>query len=169
MTKCSKYFIVVLIALSGFWSACTQERSPCLTPKTASLILRTMHRSTDTSTVFVDTALPAAVFISLAKVDSNIGTIYSKRSSFTLSLSPDSNICRWTFTTDTLNSDFDTITFYYQRNRQFLSNACGFTYFYTIDSVLSTRHIIDSLHITNNTVTNNVNTKHLEVYIHPGF
>lgn len=171
MIRCHQYLPVILLALCSLnWVACTQQRQPCLTPKIASLILETIHFPTDTSTVFIDTALPSGIFIPLTKV--GIDSIkYPLGSTFTLSLSPDSSICQWRFSTDTLNTaaNYDTFTFYYQRNLQFLSNACGYADFYTIDSVHTTHHFVDSLHILNTSVTNNVNTKHLQVYIHPDF
>jgi len=171
MTKWNKYLPVILLALcSVSWVACTQQRQPCLTPKIASLIMETIHFKTDTSTVFVDTALPSGLFIPLTNI--GIDSIkYPLGSTFTLSLSPDTTICQWRFTSDTLNAVayYDTFTFYYQRKLQFLSNACGYTDFYSIDSVHTTHHIVDSLHIINTSVTNNVNTKHLQVYIRHNF
>lgn len=165
-----KYVPVLLLAFMGIsWLACTQQRQPCLTPKIASLIIETIHLTSDTATIPVDTALPHAVFISMPANDSFKGTIYPLQSVFTLSLSPDSTICRWEFTTDSFQHSYDTLTFYYQRNLQFLSNACGYTYFYTLDTVVTTHLIIDSVHILNRAVTNNVNTKHLKIFIHPDF
>jgi hypothetical protein len=70
---------------------------------------------------------------------------------------------------------FDTLTFYYSRKLQFLSNACGYTDFYNIDSLHYTNLAkdslsnIDSIQNTNRRVTNNVNTKHLKIYIHRNF
>jgi len=116
MTSANKYFPFIAFVFCGLLVACTQTRNPCLTPKIASFNIETMHLLTDTSTVFADTALPAAVFIPLAKVDSNVGTIYPQQSKFTISLSPDTNFCRWVFTTDSFQNAFDTFTFYYQRN-----------------------------------------------------
>lgn len=154
--------------------SCTQSRQPCLTPKNATLIIESIHLPTDTSTVAADTGLPGAVFIPLVPgKDTLYGTTYPLQSTFSISLSPDSNRCRWIFTTDSLvhgyQYNYDTLTFFYQRNLKFLSNACGFTYFYTLDSVYTTHHIIDSLHLLNPSVTNDVNTKHLQIYIHPDF
>lgn len=158
-------FLSVVIIVS---MACTQQRQPCLTPKTASLIIGTVHFKTDTSTVTVDTTLPHATFYPLSS-QLNYVTVYPPQASFTVSLSPDTNYCQWLFETDSLKHIPDTVSFYYQRSAKFLSNACGFTYFYNIDSVHSTHLIIDSLHILNNSVTNNVNTKHLQIYIHRNF
>ena len=173
MIRNQKYLCFILSALCGIgWVACTQERQPCLTPKTASLIIETIHLTSDTATIPVDTALPAAIFIPvLPKKDTLPETIYPQQQSlFTISLSSDSTICQWKITTDTLpTNQYDTLTFFYQRNLQFLSNACGYTYFYTLDSVHTTHINIDSLHIINTSVTNNVNTKHLQIFIHRDF
>src|ERR1035437_1698935 len=127
----NKHLPVILIALCLVaWVACTQERQPCLTPKTASLILESIHFKTDTATIPVDTSLPSAVFVPISNTNAP-GTSYPPQPSFTISLSPDSSICQWQFSTDTSNYNSnirDTLTFYYHRNAKFLSNACGFTY-----------------------------------------
>ena len=174
MTDQLKYACCTALLLCALgWAACTQQRQPCLTPRIASLILQTVHYTTDTATTTNDTAIPAAGFTALPPSDTLRGFIYPTQSQFTLSLSPDTSSCRWTFTTDSTKYagiyGTDTLTFFYRRNLQFLSNACGYTYFYTLDSVHTTHTIIDSLHILNTGVTNNVNTKHIQIYIHPDY
>ena len=164
------HHIVAFLLLAASWIGvgCTRQRGPCLTPKVAGLNLEFTHYLTDTSTVTKDTALPAAVFIAVTNAGEKevIGGLYN--SLFTISLSSVSDSCRWMVATDTLaHNKFDTLTFYYQRELQFLSNACGYTYFYNLDSVHTSHFNIDSVHITNASVTNNVNTKHIKIYIHP--
>jgi len=150
------------------WMACKQQRQICLTPKIASFTIESMHRSS-VDTLFSDTALLSAVFIPLTNASTTDSFIYSQASVFVISLSPVTDTCRWAFATDTTNNVYDTLTFYYKRNLQFLSNACGYTYFYNLDSVHTTHRNIDSFHITNTSVTNNANTKHLQIFIHPDF
>jgi len=150
------------------WAACSQQRQPCLTPTTAGLNIECVHLLTDTNTVPVDTVLNAAVFFAVTSSGKKeiIDSLYN--SLFTISLSPIADSCRWMMTTDTLSSNlYDTLTFFYQRNLQFLSNACGYTYFYNLDSVHTSHFNIDSVVILNASVTNNVNTEQLEIYIHP--
>jgi Family of unknown function (DUF6452) len=167
--RTEKYLLVAFVLCAMLWTACTQQRSPCLTPKIASFTIETMHLPIDTSTVFVDSALPSAVFTALTKTGKQ-ETIFPLESIFTISLSSDTGYCQWLFTTDSLNTNFDTMTFFYKRDLQFLSNACGYTYFYTLDSVRAKGTMIDSVHITNTSVTNNANTtKNLQVFIHPDF
>ena len=177
MIKNLKYVALLSVAVCSMaWLACKQQRAICLTPTVASLNIVFLHLPTDTSAVvFTDTALPAAIFVALT-AKARPDTTFQQQSTFTISLSPDSTYCQWLFKPDTNSLIFDTLSFYYQRNLQFLSNACGFTYFYTLDSVHTTHYSIqlnpyiptfsiDSAQIVNASVTNNVNTTQLQVYI----
>ncbi|RAJ10653.1 hypothetical protein LX64_00258 [Chitinophaga skermanii] len=49
----------------------------------------------------------------------------------------------------------DTILFRYKRHQQFISPGCGFATYYHLDTVITTRHAIDSIQIINKEVTNN--------------
>jgi hypothetical protein len=114
-----------------------------------------------------DTPMPAAVFLALTASGAK-GRLYIQSSKFVLSLSPATDSCSWAFASDSAaGSPFDTLTFRYTRQLQFISNACGYDYFYQLASVQTTHHIIDSVFIANTSVTNDVNTNHLQVYIHP--
>jgi len=169
MIKKHKYNIFLFAFCCLAWMACTQQRQPCLTPKIASLNMVCMHKTTDTATVFADTALPTALLVAFTNAGSK-GIIYPYQSAnFTISLSSDSDYCKWGFTTDTSGGNLDTLSFFYQRRVQFISNACSFAYFYTLDSVHTTHRMIDSLHVINTNVTNNVNTTHLQIFIHPDY
>ena len=152
--------------------ACSQERQPCLTPKTASFNIECVHYPTDSAITTIDTALPYAIFTAVAGggLKSVVYTIPS--SVFTISLSPVTDSCTWILQPDTTTATFspvpDTFSFYYTRQLQFLSNACGYTYFFTFDSLHATHNNIDSALITNRSVTNNVNTaKQLTLYFKP--
>ena len=171
--------------------ACNQERQPCLTPTTASFNIEFIHLTTDTSTAAVDTSLPSAAFVPLSPIGNKYIYFYPQQATFTLSLSAETDSCKWAFVPDSANrslqpdgtlsqwmslmfqdsliSQADTLTFFYQRNLTFLSNACGYTYFYTLDSAHSTSHNVDSVKISNTSVTNNVNTTQLKIYIHPDY
>jgi hypothetical protein len=149
------------------WVACSQQRQPCLDPVTASLIVSSVHFKSDTSKIPVDSSLPSAVFYPVTVLP-NDTNLYSSSSAFILSLSPDTGFCQWLFS-PTRNGALDTISFYYQRRLEFLSNACGFIYFYNLDSVRTTHKAIDSADILNATVNNNVNTKHVQIFIHPNY
>lgn len=159
--------LILWVCCTLLFFSCTEERQPCLTPKVASLNIRCVHYLSDTAKTTLDTALPRAV-LGAVTGSGNRYVYYTTRSAnFTLSLSPDADSCTWLFTTDSLLQPLDTLNFYYQRKLQFLSNACGYTYFYALGTVNSTRHNIDSVLITNPSVTNDVNTKQLKIFIHP--
>ena len=160
-----RYIVLVSALMLG---SCDSVRQPCLTPLIASFNVLCIHHLTDTSTVAVDTALPAAVFTALTQ-GGMATVIYPQQSSFTLSLSSDADSCRWLFTTDSFQHPVDTLTFYYKRQLTFLSNACGFTYFYYLDTFKTTRHNIDSAFIHARGVTNDITPTHFEIYIHPDY
>ncbi len=166
MIRIEKYLSVLAITLPVlFWCACTQERQPCLTPKTASLSIKSVWKNTDTTSI--DTALNAAVFAPFGGPVTG-GVLYGRSSNFTVSLSPQSDTCRWKFTPDTTGGGvFDTLTFLYSRELHFISNACGYSYVYNLNSVLATHHSIDSVFIKNASVTNNVNTANILLFIYP--
>jgi Family of unknown function (DUF6452) len=158
-------FVLCLGLLAG---SCTQVRQPCLTPGIASFNIVCVHMPTDTSTVAVDTALPAAVFTSLTQTGP-IGVIYPQESSFTLSLASVADSCQWLISTDSLKYTPDTLSFYYRRQVTFLSNACGYTCYFHLDSFHTSHHNIDSALILNPSVTNNVNLTHFKIFIHPDY
>jgi len=173
MISSKKYWFAGLIAVCIIWAACSQQRQLCLTPTVASLNIVSMHVISDTGTIFYDTILPAAEFVPLNNKSDSVG-VYPQASTFTISLSPASDTCRWLFRADTTgvlprDYTFDTLTFIYTPNLQFLSNACGFTDFYTIDTVLTSHTNIDSLHITDKSVTNDISAMHVQIFIHPDF
>jgi len=113
----------------------------------------------------VDTALPAAVFSSVTD-HGVVQILFPQQANFTISLSPLSDTCRYYFTTDSAHQRVDTLDFYYQRSLDFISNACGFTYFYSLDSVHTSHLNIDTVRILNSSVTNNANITQLQIYIH---
>lgn len=165
MTNSIRNILLAVIVLMVAASACTQERLPCLTPKTASLKVRAVRKVNDTAVI--DTSMPATIWVAIAD-SKNAWYLYTGSSSFTLSLSPVRDTAMWLLVSDTVASaPIDTVIFRYDRQLQFLSNACGYTYYYNINSVSTTNHIIDSFLITDRSVTSNVNTSHLKVYIHP--
>lgn len=170
MTNRNKYRLLILMLLCSIaWVACTQERQPCLTPKIAVLNIECMHKITDTAEIYADTALPTALLTAFTNGGQQRFIYRGQTSTFTLSLSSVSDSCKWAITTDTLGANADTLTFFYERKLQFLSNACGYADFYKLTAVNTTHVMIDSVIIKNTSVNNNVSTKHLQVYIHPDF
>lgn len=71
---------------------------------------------------------------------------------------------RYSFRTDSTSAVFDTITFYYTPSVHFVSNNCGYNYFYQIQKVKHTTHMIDSFSISNNNVTDDAMTENVQFY-----
>lgn len=153
-------FIILLLFEAGF-SSCEQERDPCLQPTSVSLRVHTLQSLPDLSVA--DTLLPDPVWL---VVDSFKGWKFSQNSSrFSLSLSPQADSCRLAVQPDTASLAMDTLVFYYSRSLQFLSNACGYAYFFNLEKINHTRHLIDSVVILNNEVNSNVNTpEHVQIF-----
>jgi len=144
-----------------FLYSCETERDPCLQPTSVPLRIHALRPSNDTSSI--DTLLPDPWWKPL---DSPVAlTFGSNVSNFNLLLSPISDSCKYTLQPDTAVAAFDTLTFYYNRRLQFISNACGYTYFFTLLQVRSTTHNIDSVKLNNGDVNSNVNTpEHVKIY-----
>ncbi|NDC41201.1 MAG: hypothetical protein EBZ77_06570 [Chitinophagia bacterium] len=157
-----RWILLPVLALLG---ACTQERQPCLTLKTALLNINFVHYR-DTSTVVRDTALPRAYFVGSTVAGLNALYYKSASSVFTLSLDPGRDTTRWLVTTDSLNYPFDTLDLVYTRQLNFLSNACGYTCFFKLTGATVTHNNIDSVLITDPGVTNNAQSKNLKIFIH---
>jgi hypothetical protein len=131
-----------------------------LQPTTVPVRVVTKQYLADTS--FVDSLLPKPIW---RAIDSGVSFTYLEDvSHFPLLLSPLADSCRYALQPDSAIASFDTIQFYYTRRLQFLSNACGFTHFYSLDKVTTTRHNIDSVKITNTDVNLNASSpEHVQI------
>jgi hypothetical protein len=151
-------FAIVLFLLA--LGACTQQRSPCYEPKLVSVAIGT-YRLVDTSSV--DTTLPFPLF---ACLDTNVAQEESPSNKFAALLSPYIDSTRWIMRPDSFTTieQIDTLTFYHNKSLNFISNACGYVYYYALSSVKTTYHSIDSISLVNTSVDNNANTQHLRIY-----
>jgi hypothetical protein len=157
--------VVMLLLFLGGMASCTQERLPCLTPKTVTMKVRTVRWVN--STLTTDTVLETSVWGGITATGVK-GYVYAGRSSYALTLSPISDTSVWLFAPDTTAGTLvDTITLRYDRVLTFLSNACGYTYYFNLLSATNTKNSIDSIRIQDATITNNANTNHIQIYVHP--
>jgi hypothetical protein len=145
--------------------ACSkQERDPCLQPRQV-LMRAHAYRHADTGSAILDTLLPAPVLIPLSGQPVQyyyLSTPRSAQLSFTLSGVADSS--RWVIRPDTASRLADTFTVFYDRQLRFLSNACGYTYFFSLKQILYTQHALDSAVIAHGDVTTDANVEHLKFY-----
>lgn len=161
MTDRLKLWLLAGLLFTGLIS-CEQERDPCLQPTTAYLRVRSVKMVSDTT--HVDTLLTNPRWIA---IDSQVALVFDRRTAaFNLLLNPSADSARYALQPDSAVAAYDTLVFYYERRLKFLSNACGYTYFYTLHDVKSTHHELDSVLIRNNDVDGNVNTpEHVQVYL----
>lgn len=102
-----------------------------------------------------DTSLPALVLYGLGRQDSLLSDGAPARQIF-VPLDPATDSSRFYIQPDSSASAADTLTVLYRPDRHFVSAGCGFTYFYAIDSIRYTRHLIDSAAL----LASHVNTSH---------
>lgn len=77
---------------------------------------------------------------------------------------PDSGRILYALQYDSTRALRDTLTYFYHSSVHFISNACGFTHFYHIDSMEATRHLIDSFAINERDVTDKASDRHVTLY-----
>ena len=155
------FMLFVLMMSSTFW-ACTSERNPCLEPKVAKLNVA-CYQYKDSK--YVDTALPNVNFVSI-DIDSAHFWYWGadNASKFALVLSPIRDSARWVLQADSSYSPKDTLTFVYERKLKFISTACGYSHDYVLKQLLTTRHNLDSVHISDNSVTTKAGIENVKIY-----
>ncbi len=168
----NRSLLLCFILLCVFFVSCTQTSNPCLSPTNAQLKMHSLHFTTDTSTIPADTILPSAVLVATNTKGQSEAYFYPATTSLSAFLSTTSDSTNWLITADTSKVNtlgYDTLSFYYQRQLHFISNACGYTYFFNLTNVKTTKHNIDSVIIENTSVTTNANTENLKIYFKPDF
>ena len=160
MTKRTNFFFFTLVL--GVIASCSVDRDPCLLPKNTSMRLGT-YQLVDTNNAVIDSFLPKPIWIA---IDSNRGIQFLDNSSkFSLQLSSITDSCRYTLQPDSAIASYDTLTFYYERRLQFLSNSCGYTYFFLLKNIRTTLNNIDSVKLTNPEVNSDANTQeHVQIF-----
>lgn len=168
MTKSKAYILLCSIMVSCLYIACKQERDPCLQPVTVAAKIGTYKAiEGDTGIIVSDSLLPNAI---IAVLDSPYAFAYAAKgvSKFTnIILSPMADSTRIFIQPDSARNtvlDKDTVTFYYDRQLHFISNACGYTYYYNIYNVRSTNYNIDSVRVSNGEVSENANIENVKIY-----
>ena len=158
----------LLLALLGAFMllhSCTKEdRDPCLQPRTT-VVRAHAYRHADTGRAILDTLLPYPTLLPLSGQSKQYLFGGLKRiSKFTLSLSNLADSSTWVIRPDSAVALEDTLTIYYERQLRFLSNSCGYTNYYNLDSIHYSRHALDSASINHRDVTNDANVEHLKLF-----
>lgn len=160
MIKAANYITSIIALL--FTMSCSIDRDPCLLPTTTSMRLGT-YQVVDSNGAVIDTFLPKPIWIA---IDSNRGIQFAdKTAKYSLQLSSVTDSCRYAIQPDSALAFFDTLIFYYDRHLQFLSNSCGYTYYFSLKNIRTTYHQIDSVKISNAEVNSDANSQeHVQIY-----
>jgi hypothetical protein len=159
-----RFAISFFLAGTALLAACSKDpRDPCLQPRDALTRLHFVH-TLDTSHVVADTALPNPIMIPIQSKSSYIFLGGKKATGFSIALSEVADSCRWALRPDSATDITDTLSFYYTRELHFISNACGYTYFFQLNRVTTTTHLIDSAIIVKPEVSTDAQTEHLRLY-----
>lgn len=159
--KVSQIIFISVILLTFF--SCTKSTT-CLTPKVVSL--RGGFYYDDSVNVFKDSLQTNAnlFFGSISTYFINL----KQTSKFYLSLSQSNDDVTIYFQSDSANTDpatIDTLSLNYTREPHFISTACGYETFFTIQQVNYSTNIIDTVIVNDYGVNNDVNKEHLKIVI----
>lgn len=161
MIKRSRLFLLSSLALLA--AACSKDpRDPCLEPRIAGLRIECKHVVDSVGTLGDTLLINPLIFPIDAQANYIFGGI-KRISQFNVTLSEVSDSCRWILRTDSAVAIQDTLSFYYQRQLHFISNACGYSYNYQLNRVTTTRHSIDSSVVLKAEVTTNASGNNLRL------
>lgn len=165
MIRTLSSFLLLSTLVAIFIASCKPVRDPCLEPKIVNLRAG-VYRHADTGTAIIDSALTTPLLIAIdAPLTPNAFVYTTKTSKLSFTLNGNADSTMWQIQPDSsVSAPRDTLTFYYNHQLQFLSNACGYTYFYFLNRLSTTRHAIDSVFIANQAVTSAANVEHVKIY-----
>ncbi len=165
MIKAGNIFVALLAAILIAIAGCETDRQPCF-DTSVNVVRAGAYRRADTGTAFIDTALRAPVFIALnALSDTNIFIQTTGTNKFRFQLSDLSDTTRWVLRPDTTAGTLqDTLTFIYLRQLHFINNSCGYNYYYSLQKVTATRHLIDSVQLATPAVTSDASVEHIKIF-----
>lgn len=156
LTKCIFFFFLLCI----FYS-CSQDANTCLQPIDAALRVGA-YKYADAS--HKDSLLPNP----LVKVIGDSIKIWVQNqknsSKFALTLNPKADSTKYSIQIDATNVSTDTIVLYYSRSLHFVSVACGYTYYFTINKIATTHHDLDSIAINNVSINENATIEHVKLF-----
>jgi len=102
--------------------------------------------------------MPAPEMIVIGE-DSTYGVAGREISTLSFPFNPEKQSIRYSFRADTTGTQYDTLTFFYTPTPHFVNNNCGYTFYYNLDSVRSTNHMVDSSYIINPSLTDDNTNK----------
>ncbi|MEN9340502.1 MAG: hypothetical protein RIQ62_1814 [Bacteroidota bacterium] len=155
-------WFLCLIALMGLslFSSCTQQ-SYCLDVLMPAM--RSYYSTLDANGKWVDTTLqnPSVRF----GANGNDLTSIQNSNGFVIPIPQAQNSFTIYFRTDSSSALEDTLQIVCEPYRQFISKACGYRYYATLQSCTFTRHQLDSVLVVHPSVNADITIKHLQFVI----
>jgi predicted nucleic-acid-binding Zn-ribbon protein len=168
-------YLLTLLLSALIFAACKPKVQECFVPKSVSANIAFGLIDTfielDTANIpitkvrIVDTALYFPIFESIEpNVVQNVRFegLYNS-TQMGIFLNPDNDSTQYIFYPNL--ALFDTFKFHYESYPHFISNDCGYTYFYKLKKVSHTTRFIDSVLISNPEVTNSAQRSNVTFYI----
>lgn len=179
MNRFLKYLLglSVLFLLGFSFNSCEKDTPDCFQPssvlsRVSFVIKDSVHVDTLIDSVYVDTTIvryrdtlfKSPVMVSLNMPQNLIVYGAPVNNYVGFPFNPDSGRILYALQYDSTRALRDTLTYFYHSSVHFISNACGFTHFYHIDSMEATRHLIDSFAINERDVTDKASDRHVTLY-----
>ncbi|SKA07834.1 hypothetical protein SAMN04488128_102620 [Chitinophaga eiseniae] len=163
------YQILLTCAVLAGMIACENETKVCDQALRADFRVRfqrdSVRRINDTTFLHNvrDTIMPK---VSVYAINNgvNMDSLYRRQpqKEIFLPFSPVADSCIFALRVDSTLTP-DTLRFKYSRTKKFISAGCGFGTTFTLDTVIATRHTIDSV-VINSKVVNSSNDTHLTLF-----
>lgn len=167
--------IIAAILLSTcLYAACSKPEPVCYEPLTVTARVQYIQRTLDEIDTLIGTVLLDTFYLYFAdtflpllnarNLDTDTFGVVAVPNTGALSfyLNPNSHSTTYAIRYDTVGVYSDTISFYHNSYPVFISNDCGYTHYFSLDSILYRSPFVDSLFITNKEVTldnaNNANS-----------
>lgn len=112
---------------------------------------------------YADTAFEAPAFHTIG-MEQNIQINASYATRIGAPLDPGRDTMFYVLKLDTAEAAADTLQFVYSAFNHFISNNCGFTNFFQLQSVTATGQLVDSVAIINSEVTNSAQEIHVQLF-----
>jgi len=152
--KGSKYYgLIILLVITKFFASCAPES--CL-EETTSFVNATFYKSSTNK-------LTAPDSVTVFGIGKETNRLYSQSLNLTtikLPLDASSEICGFVMK---INDLTDTIKFIYSSYPHLISKECGFTFFYSLDTVLVSGNAVNAIKILNKNITT-FNAENIQMY-----
>ncbi len=155
------YILTGVLAMMVAYSSCEKIKPTCAVPLQA--LVKANFYQIDTNGNEYPVALPNA-YIG-AQGNDSLYVNGAALQNVALPLSPNTDAVNFFIKTDS-TAVTDTLRFSYDKELKFISNTCGYTYFFTLKSASTGGATIDSVKIIRAAVNNSTNDQNIKIYFH---